>query len=84
MKEAKTNPEVRKDIMMQEAKEQYFIEKGFKKGFKRGRGEIRKDAIRKAVKMFKKVGLSDEVIRHDLLEEYPEYSDLIKKIIESE
>ncbi|MBQ9824914.1 MAG: hypothetical protein IJM63_10480 [Solobacterium sp.] len=36
VKEAKTDPKVRKDIMMQEAREQYFFEKGEKKGVKKG------------------------------------------------
>jgi len=39
VKEAKTNPEVRKDIMMQEAKEQYFFEKGEKRASKGAAGK---------------------------------------------
>ena len=80
VKEAKTNPEVKKDIMMQEAREQYLIEKGVRKG----RTKTRKEYIRKTAEILSELELSTNEIQSKLLEKYPEYSDLIKQTIESE
>jgi len=88
VKEAKTNPEVRKDIMMQEAREQYFFEKGEKKGVKKGekkgRMEALEEAIRKTAEILGELKLSANEIQSKLLEKYPDQAGLIKKILASD
>jgi len=85
VEEAKTNPEVRKDMMMQEAKDYYFYKKGVKQGLETHRDEVREEyreeAIDWMVRVLKRTKLSDIEIILELSKEYPDHSDLIKKCV---
>ena len=74
--------------MMQEAREQYFFEKGEKKGekkgVKKGRMEALEEAIRKTAEILGELKLSANEIQSKLLEKYPDNSGLIKKILASD
>jgi len=84
VKEAKTDPKVRKDIMMQEAREQYFFEKGEKKGMRKGRMKTLEEAIRKTAEILGELKLSANEIQSKLLEKYPDNADLVKKTLASD
>ena len=70
--------------MMQEAREQYFFEKGEKKGMRKGRMKTLEEAIRKTADILSELELSANEIQSKLLEKYPDQAGLIQKIIGSE
>lgn len=58
-------------------------EEGYKEGFEEGSRKAREVSVRKAVRILKKNGFSEEDIAHGLLGLFPDHADSIKRILES-
>lgn len=68
------------ETLRQEGREEGH-EEGRKEGFEEGSAKTREEDIRKTIKLLKKKKYSSEEILSDLLEEYPDHADLIKRIL---
>ncbi len=77
VEQAKTDPEVRRQIMLEIEKERAIR----RESFKEGRNEERRESVKKMMKTLRDLGLSAEEIRKKLMEAYPEDEEMIREIL---
>ena len=67
----------------EELHEKALRQEGYEEGFEEGSRKAREVSIRKAVRILKKNGFSEEKIAHGLLEIFPDHADSVKRVLES-
>ena len=88
VEQARTDPEVRREIMLEIEKENAIRrdarKEGHKEGLEEGRKEERCEAVRKFVKKLRDMNQPEEEIQKTLTDIYPDDEEMIREIMKAE
>ncbi|MDO5110041.1 MAG: hypothetical protein Q4D59_08945, partial [Erysipelotrichaceae bacterium] len=82
--QARTDPEVRREIMLEIEKENAIRRDARKEGLEEGRKEERGEAVRKFVKKLRDMNQPEEEIQKTLTDIYPDDEEMIREVMKAE
>jgi hypothetical protein len=83
VEQAKTDPEIRREIMLETEKENAIRRDARKEGLEEGRKEERCEAVRKFVKKLRDMNQPEEEILKTLTDIYPDDEEMIREIMKA-